>query len=177
MRKFMHTGNPNSRPVTAFDRLCESAGPLSNEDKKRLADEWAKNTLKHLMAYANVERSFSYFLCQKVVENFSSDDELSKLMLQLSKDARKGKPRGPRKTWTKSRYLKMLVHYEIGRAVSGRKAALEWTAHNEGIGINGQQDCNIKKVEEKITEARKKVPEWREHIPPIFLKDSERAPS
>lgn len=163
----MMADKPVNRPPTLLDGPFE---PLSGEDRKRLAEEWAERTINELMVYANVERSFRYLLCNKVVKDFCSDDELSKLMLQLLNDARKGKPKGPRKTWNKSRYTVMLIHYEVRRELWGRKDALEWIAHDEGIGINGEQDCNIKKVEDKITEARKQVPEWRDHLPE-FLKD------
>lgn len=86
---------------------------------------------------------------------------------QLDK-ARKGKPRGPKKSWTKSRYLIMLIHYELRSRWYGRLDALEWTAKKERIGVYGEQDCNIKKVEEKITRARKEVPDWEEHLSHIL---------
>ena len=145
------------------------AEPLSDEDKAKLAEEWATQTLDTLLAYTKVTPFFAKSLCEKVVKTFDSDDELSRLMLSLLKEARKGKPSGPRKKWNKSRYLSMLMHYEIRRTLWGRDDALEWTGNNEGIGINGEQVFNPKKVENRITAARKMIsnaelnnylPEW-----------------
>lgn len=166
-----------SRLKTVLDMLSDPIDPVSDEENKRLEEErkrlgaeWAEKTLDMLIAYAHVELSFGELLCNKVVKNFGSDEKHSRLMRQLLNDARKGKSRGPNKRWNKSRYLVMLIHYEIRRELSGRHDALVWIAHKEKIGINGEQDCNIKKVEEKITKARKEIPDWRDHLPD-FLKN------
>ncbi|MCW5600164.1 hypothetical protein [Nitrosomonas sp.] len=158
----------NKRPRTMLEIPIE---PLSYEDHQKVAAKWAEKTLMDLVAYANAEPSFRSLLCDTVVKSFGSDDQLSRLMIKCLDVARKGKSRGPKRKWTESRYRSMLIHYEVRCKLFGRQDALEWIAHNEGVGIHGEQDCNIKKVEEKITEARKKVPEWRDLLPD-FIKNS-----
>ena len=51
----------------------------------------------------------------------------------------------------------MLMHYEMLCAQQGRKETLEWIGENEGIGVQGKDGFSPKKVEDKITKARKEV--------------------
>lgn len=159
----MMTNKPPYRPRTMLDDVT----PMSNEDLRKEAEEWADRTLDSLLSYAKVAPEFSKLLCKKVMDAYISDNELTQLMSQLLKEAKKGKSPGPRIRWTRSRYLAMLIHYEIRRSLWGRKDALEWTGHKEGIGIRGEQDFNPKKVEEKITKARREISqaELDAHLP------------
>jgi len=80
--------------------------------------------------------------------------DLAQQMLKHLRDARKGKLKGPKK-WTNSRYFQTLVHYEILKINHGRKEALEIIGKTQGIGQSEKQIFNPKKVEDKITKARK----------------------
>ncbi|MEP6606339.1 MAG: hypothetical protein ABJA60_09525 [Nitrosospira sp.] len=133
----------------------ETVEPLSIEERARLGAEWADKMLLSLLAYAQSQPSFGEILCKKVIEKYGSDEKLGSLMLKYLRGGRAGKPKGARKTWNKTRYLSMLMHYEIRRAIWGREDALKWTGENEGIGVHGEQVFNPKKVESRITAARK----------------------
>ena len=153
------------KPPTTL--LSKANKPLSDKERAQLGEEWAERTLDSLLAYTKTEPSFGKKFCKKV----ESDDELAKQMLKHLRAARKGKPKGPKK-WTNSRYFQTLVHYEILKAKHGRKKALEWIGKNEDIGQREEQIFNPKKVEDKITKARKIVKEnnLTQHLPP-FIKN------
>jgi len=138
------------KPLTTL--LSQHNQPLSDKERAQLGEEWAERTLDSLLAYIKTESSFGNKFCKKV----EFDDELAQQMLRHLKAARKGKPKGP-KRWTRKRYLGMLMNYQIRKALCGREDALEWTGENEGIGVHGKDGFNPKKVEDKITKARKVI--------------------
>jgi len=136
------------KPLTTL--LSKANKPLSDKERAQLGEEWAERTLDSLLAYTKTEPSFAKKFCKKV----ESDDELAKQMLKHLRDARKGKPKGPKK-WINSRYFQTLVHYEILKINHSRKKALEIIGKTQGIGQSEKQIFNPKKVEDKITKARK----------------------
>ena len=150
-------------PKPSNTLLSKNNEPLSNKDRAQLDKEWAEHTLDSLLAYTKTDPSFGMRFCKKV----ESNDGLAKQIRRHLRDASKGKPKGPR-TWAHSRYLQMLIHYEMLCATNGRREALEWIGENEGIGVQGVDGFNPKKVEDKITKARKEISddELATYLPP-----------
>ncbi len=149
------------KPLTTL--LSKYNQPLSDKERAQLGKEWAERTLDSLLAYTKTKPTFIKKFCKKV----ESSGELARQIQRHLRNASKGKPKGPR-TWTHSRYWQMLIHYEMLCATNGRREALEWIGENEGIGVHGKDGFNPKKVEDKITKARKEISddELAPYLPP-----------
>ncbi|SFI70767.1 hypothetical protein [Nitrosomonas sp. Nm34] len=133
---------------------------MSHEERRRWVEEKMNETasqkINDVLAYIKVNPQCGKLFCEKILEAFNSDDAggFPELLLRLQ-DSRKGKSRGSRKTWTKQRYLNILIRYELLVKLIGREETQRVIGESEGIGVNGKDGFNPKKVEERITEARK----------------------
>lgn len=157
-----------SKQPPAAKTILSKVEPMSNDEKKAMAEEWAVQTLAALLAYADADLSGSFAkkLCKQVACKFNADKTLSNVLLKNIKPEREGRPRGPNKKWTRARYYVLLVEHELLRLDKRREDVLELLAEREGYtGIN-----KAKKIEDRITQARKEVDK---NDLPEFLRPSE----
>jgi hypothetical protein len=120
--------------VTKFRKLLTTLltkynQPLSDMERAQLGKEWAERTLDSLLAYTKTEPIFIKKFCKKV----KSSGKLAKQIQRHLRNASKGKPKGPKTTWTHSRYRLMLMHYEMLCAQQGREETLEWKRIMSGL--------------------------------------------
>ena len=142
-----------SKSITRTTILGDTeSSPVTEDEKRQIHEERADSSLDTLLAYADQNRLFAQRLCNKVASKFGPDDELSGLLSGLVRIDRRGKPKGPHKTWTELRYFVLLSEYEVLKdAGIPRSERLELLADKEGLyGVN-----KTKKIDERITTARR----------------------
>nr|SPS06674.1 protein of unknown function [Candidatus Nitrotoga fabula] len=143
--------------------ILGDAEPLSEEEIRNLIvwqekqiEEWAIKKLDQLLEYGDRYPSIAEQLCKKVADKYGEDDQLSALLIRRLRIDRTGKPKVKRKRWTCSSYLVLLTHYyALLQHDMPRQDVLEKLADMEKL--NGEN--RAKKIEGKITEARKQVKE------------------
>lgn len=160
--------------------ILGDAASVTEVEKVRFADEWAKRSLEVLLAYADYHSSFAKHLCEKVADKYGPNDDLSAVLLHRLRIDRKGKPKARRKTWTRARYFVLLVHYQALMEFRKNREEVEFGKNREEVltMLAKQEDIrnvDLKKIEEKITEARKQIsqdelPEFCRHPPALRKK-------
>ena len=98
--------NPNNSPVTVLISLSESAKPISEEDQKRWAEEWANNCLDKILYLAIGNKDIARTLCEKATLIAANNNELTDL---IKKNLNKG--RGRPKKWSPEINKILLIHY------------------------------------------------------------------
>ena len=100
----MMPGNPNNRPATAFNSLLEFAEPVSEEERKQCAEEWAKKRLDEIYYLAIGNEDIARALCEKAVECAYSNNDLNNMIKEKLKKKR-GRPLKTLPNWL------YLLHY------------------------------------------------------------------
>lgn len=131
--------------------MLSDAEPLTEAEKRQIANEWAKRTLGSLLAYADLDPAFAKSICEKVIDKFGSDDKLSGIISKRLRLVRMGKPRAKPRKWNNGRYRVLLDHYSHLKNFYGREKALNKLAEMEGLS----GDNAAKKIEDRIAKARK----------------------
>jgi hypothetical protein len=143
--------------------ILDDAGPLTEEETRNLImgqaeriEKWAIEKLDVLLEYGDQYPAIAKYVCEKVTDKYGEDDQLSALLIDRLNIARIGKPKGKHTTWNYTRYYVLLTHYYLLRQFDiPRQEVLEKLADMEKL--NGEN--RAKKIEGKITEARKQVNE------------------
>lgn len=129
---------------------------MSDEEIRKLASIWANHTWEELLDYIDTAFDFSFEerVCKDVAHKFGGNDRLSALLISRLRIEREGKPKGPQRKWTEGMLSVLLDEYNIKiKNKIPRNKALDDLAKAYGFsGLN-----KIKKIEEKISQARKTV--------------------
>jgi hypothetical protein len=148
--------------VTKVKTILDDAGPLTEEETRNLImgqakriEEWAIKNLDVLLEYGVYYPSIAKRICEKVTDKYGEDDQLSALLIRRLRIDRTGKPKVKHTTWNYTRYYVLLTHYYLLLLDIPRQEVLEKLADMEKL--NGEN--RAKKIEGKITEARKQVDE------------------
>ncbi len=135
-----------------------SSESLSSEDphevRKRVRER-ADQALRELLKYSEMDSDFAKSLCMSVAIKYGHDDKLGNLMLSSIRIDRTGSPRKTPRKWSDARYQVLLEHYHWACKIWGRNQALVKLAEMEGLS----GDNAAKKIEDRITKARKKFSE------------------
>jgi hypothetical protein len=147
------------KSVDAKNTVLGSANEeqITAQEKLELAEQWAMRTLDSLLAYAYFSTNFAGVMCNKVIDQCASVDKLSALISKRFRVAREGKPRSRPRKWDDARYQVLLEHYSIACHFWGREEALRWAAESEQL----TGDNSMKAIEERITEARRRLKEGK----------------
>lgn len=156
MRKFMKSGNPNGRPMTALESLSESAEPISEDDRKRWAEEWAKNCLDRILYIAITNKEIARALCETATLIAGNNNELSGL---IKRNLNKGRGR-PKKNSLKRNEI-LLIHYAFAMLDfdKNHQAARNYLIEQERL-ISGIY-LSDESLENNITNAIKDVREGK----------------
>lgn len=148
-----------SKGRTALD-LDDDAQKLTKDEERAfratLMENWAQDALTQILVYAQANKSFAESMCRSVADSFGPDDDLSAILTNRIKVDREGKTRGRHIKWKNSRYRHLIMLYNIHKLQGEkREDILKKLAFMEKFtGINA-----TKKIEAKITEARKRYPD------------------
>lgn len=137
--------------------IAESGEPLSDDEKRELAESWFGRTLAALLAYADHNQPSAEEMCREVVGHFGPDDKLSGLLQKGLRAERAGKERARPKKWTPARYYALLLHYEFLLSFGlERSEALSELAKMEGLKEVHEGNA-LEKIKKRITKARKQI--------------------
>lgn len=135
--------------------LSEPLTPQEQKAANAASRAAGQKVLRRWLTFAAADQEFATWLCRSVADAFGDDDRLGPLMLKRLQAQRRGKPKRRPRKWTPALYHALLVKYEVLKAIVGRDTALRDCA--KSFGLTANKDLTTRKIEERITEARKKV--------------------
>lgn len=112
-----------NRPLTALEVLNNSIEPLSDEERKRLEEEWAKEKLDKIFCIATGNKNIARAICETATYLAHHNNALSDL-IKANLKQRAGRP----DRWPPHLMRNLLIHYAGAMRVfdNDHEKAREW---------------------------------------------------